>query len=240
MAEVIVAVDVGNREEALRIVDALDSEVEFFKVGLELFTACGPTIVDELRTRGCRVFLDLKLHDIPNTVRGAARSAAALGADLLTVHATGGDAMVSAAAEGVSGSETRILAVTVLTSLDARGLSEAWGRGEVDPRSEVLRLAASSIRAGADGVVCAPGEAAAVRREIGPDPSIVTPGIRPRGAAVGDQARVSTPGDAVAAGADFLVVGRPVTRADDPLSAYREILREARDATRAVDGVGVE
>lgn len=233
MAEVIVAVDVGNREEALRLVDELAAEADYFKVGLELFTACGPSIVEDLRARDCRVFLDLKLHDIPNTVRGAASSAAALGVDLLTVHASGGSEMVAAAAEGVTGSGTRVLAVTVLTSLDAQALATVWGRADVEPQSEVARLAEGSIRAGAHGVVCAPGEAAAVRHVVGRDPLIVTPGIRLRGTATGDQARTSTPADAVAAGADFLVVGRPITRADDPLSAYRDVLDEARTGREA-------
>jgi len=234
MAEVIVALDAGSEDEALRTVSALAPEASFFKVGLELFTACGPAFVGELRRRDLRVFLDLKLHDIPNTVRGAARSAAGLGIDLLTVHATGGRPMIEAAWEGVEGSDTKILAVTVLTSFAPTDLADVWGRTEADPLTEVLRLARASVAAGVDGVVCSPREARAVRSAIGDQRLIVTPGIRPDGADAGDQARAATPSAAAEAGADFLVVGRPITRAEDPLAAYRALAEQAAVSAQGV------
>jgi orotidine-5'-phosphate decarboxylase len=194
--------------------------VGMLKVGLELFVAEGPPVVRAAAALGRPVFLDLKLHDIPNTVEGAARSAAASGASLLTVHAAGGPAMVRAAVKGAGG-KLRVLAVTVLTSLDAAALDELGLAGP--PEAAVVRLARLAVGAGAGGLVCSPHEVRAVRRAVGPGPLLVVPGVRPPGAALGDQARVATPAEAVAAGADVIVVGRPLRDAKDPAAAAREI-----------------
>ena len=194
--------------------------VGMLKVGLELFAAEGPSAVRAAAALGRPVFLDLKLHDIPNTVEGAARSAAASGASLLTVHATGGPAMVRAAVKGAEG-RLRVLAVTVLTSLDAGALAEIGLAGP--PEAAVVRLARLAVGAGAGGLVCSPHEVRAVRAAVGPGPLLVVPGVRPPGAAKGDQARVATPAEAVAAGADVIVLGRPLRDAKDPAAAAREI-----------------
>jgi orotidine-5'-phosphate decarboxylase len=189
-------------------------------VGLELFAAEGPAAVRAAAALGRPVFLDLKLHDIPNTVEGAARSAAGSGAALLTVHASGGAAMIRAAVRG-AGPGVRILAVTVLTSLDAATLDAIGLAGP--PEAAVVRLARLAIDAGAGGIVCSPQEVAAVRAAVGPGPLLVIPGVRPAGAAKGDQARTATPAEAVAAGADVLVIGRPLRDAPDPAAAARAI-----------------
>jgi orotidine-5'-phosphate decarboxylase len=194
--------------------------VGMLKVGLELFVAEGPPAVRAAAALGCPVFLDLKLHDIPNTVEGAARSAAASGAALLTVHASGGAEMVRAAVRGAGGN-VRVLAVTVLTSLDAGALDAIGLSGPTE--AAVVRLAKLAVDAGAGGLVCSPHEVAAVRAAVGPGPLLVVPGVRPPGAAKGDQARVATPAEAVRAGADVIVVGRPLRDAADPVAAAREI-----------------
>ncbi|HEX9244165.1 MAG TPA: orotidine-5'-phosphate decarboxylase [Anaeromyxobacter sp.] len=194
--------------------------VGMLKVGLELFAAEGPSAVRAAAALGRPVFLDLKLHDIPNTVEGAARSAAASGASLLTVHAAGGSAMVRAAVKG-AGDRLRVLAVTVLTSLDAAALGEIGLAGP--PEDAVVRLAKLAVGAGAGGLVCSPHEVRAVRAAVGPGPLLVVPGVRPAGAEKGDQARVATPAEAVAAGADVIVLGRPLRDAKDPAAAAREI-----------------
>jgi orotidine-5'-phosphate decarboxylase len=209
----IVALDVPTADAALALVDRLGESCTFYKVGLELFVAAGPPIVQSLRARGADVFLDLKLHDIPNTVAGAVRSAAALGARLLTVHASGGAAMLAAASEAAQGTGCGILGVTVLTSLEA-------------PESEVLRLAALAADAGLHGVVCSGREAAAVRVRWPDDLATLVPGIRPGGAARHDQARVVTPGQAAEAGATYVVLGRAVTQAAEPREALRAIALE--------------
>jgi orotidine-5'-phosphate decarboxylase len=219
MAHVIVALDHTEAAPALGLVDAVGLAVSWYKVGARLFTAAGPDLVAALRERGKRVFLDLKYLDIPHTVEGAVRAAAGLGVDLLTVHATGGSAMLRAAAEGARGSATEVVAVTLLTSLTGAGAAEAWGREALSPADEVARLAALADDAGVAGVVCAVPEAARVRAERGPAFRIVTPGIRLAGGPAHDQKRVATPADAVRAGADFLVVGRAVTAAPDPARA---------------------
>jgi orotidine-5'-phosphate decarboxylase len=194
-------------------------EVGLLKVGLELFLAEGPRVVRDAAALGRPVFLDLKLHDIPNTVEGAARSAAASGAALLTVHAAGGTDMVRAAVRGGKG--LRVLAVTVLTSLDAAALARVGLAGP--PEDAVVRLARLAVEAGAHGIVCSPLEVAAVRAALGNGPLLVVPGVRPPGAALGDQARVATPKEAVRAGADVLVLGRPLREAPDPAAAARAI-----------------
>lgn len=198
------------------------------KIGLELFTGRGPDIVRELSGEGFPVFLDLKLHDIPHTVEGAVRAACAAGPALLNVHASGGTAMMKAAASAASGSGVRMLAVTVLTSLGTADLERmGWSLG---PGGSVLRLAGMAAESGLDGVVCSPEEAAAVRSATGPGFLIVTPGIRPAGSDKGDQARTATPGSAIRAGADALVVGRPVSGAPDPRAAASAILDQIEAA----------
>ena len=223
----IVALDAPGLFQALSVVDALGDSCDFYKVGSELFTATGPQAVTALRERGHDVFLDLKFHDIPNTVRGAVRSAAALGTALVTVHAGGGADMLSAAVEGAGG-RCRVLAVTVLTSLDARALGRAWGRDVAVVADEVVRLADLARASGAHGIVCSTGEAAHVRAVHGEALEILIPGIRLDGGPVHDQARVATPEDAVAAGASYLVLGRAVTGAADPRAVMRRVQESLR------------
>jgi orotidine-5'-phosphate decarboxylase len=214
----ILALDQPSWPAADRLVRALGEAVPFYKVGLELFTAEGPAVVRELKGHGKRIFLDLKLHDIPNTVAGAAKSAAALGAEMLTVHAAGGPAMVRAAVEAAGG--TKILAVTVLTSL-AEGALPASFPKEAKVEDLVVRLAEEALQAGAHGLVCSGAEVRALRTRFGPAPLLVVPGTRPHGAGHGDQARVVSPKEALDGGASWLVVGRAVTSAADPLGAWR-------------------
>ena len=235
MVEVIVALDVPNRDGAHKLVDRLGDEVSFVKVGLELYTREGPEVVRELRARKLRVFLDLKLHDIPRTVEQSVLAAAALEVDFLTLHATGGRRMVEAASRAAEGASLRLLAVTVLTSLSAEELAEAWGRPSVDPRTEVLRLARLAMDAGADGVVASPLEARALRHALGPTPAIVTPGIRLAAEPCHDQVRVASPAQAVFAGADHLVVGRTVTAQPDPRKALAAVHREIAEGQRALE-----
>ncbi|MDH5589095.1 MAG: orotidine-5'-phosphate decarboxylase, partial [Gemmatimonadota bacterium] len=196
-------------------------------VGLELYTRAGPAVVEELRARGKKVFLDLKLHDIPNTVAGAVHAASELGVDLLTVHGVGGGAMMEAARRAAGGG-MRLLAVTVLTSHSPDDLRVVWGREVRSAQDEVSRLAELAFASGMDGVVASPLEVAGIRREFGADFLLVTPGIRPEGTDQGDQKRVATPRAAVEAGSDYLVVGRAVTRAADPRRALEEVLAEVR------------
>jgi orotidine-5'-phosphate decarboxylase len=225
----IVALDFPTQSDALALVARLDGLCDFFKVGLELFTSEGPAIVEAIRARGCRVFLDLKLHDIPNTVAGAVRAARRLGARLVTVHASGGETMLRAAVEaGQSrgGDPCDILAVTVLTSLGAADVGVAWGRSDVNVQDEVLRLAGLSSRSGAHGVVCSGREAAKVRERYTVRLATLVPGVRLAGGDSHDQARVVTPAEAAAAGATYVVLGRAVTGAEDPRAAMFEVLRQ--------------
>jgi len=231
MNRVIVPLDVESSDEALTWVDRLGDQGEFYKVGLELYTRAGPEVVRELIDRGKRVFLDLKLHDIPNTVAGAVRAASDLGVDLLTVHASGGPTMLDAAARARSGG-LRVLAVTVLTSLSPDEMSTVWGREIRSVREEVGRLAVLAQEAGMDGIVASALEASWVRSQVGDDFMIVTPGIRPAGADRGDQSRVATPTDAIRAGADYLVVGRPITQAADPAAALAAVIEEVEQAAQ--------
>lgn len=228
----IVALDVPGRAEALRLVDTLNPAGVRFKVGLELFTAAGPALVEELAGRGAGVFLDLKFHDIPNTAAGAARAAARLGAWMFNVHAAGGVEMMrrarEAADEGAAAAgrpRPLVIAVTVLTSLDGRALREEVGVSR-DPAGQVAFWADAARRAGLDGVVCSPQEVAVVKEACGAGFLAVTPGVRPSWAARGDQQRIATPAGAIAAGADYLVVGRPITADPDPLVAARRVLEE--------------
>jgi len=212
----------------------LGGVVSTFKVGAQLFTAAGPAAVELCRKRGGRVFLDLKYHDIPATVAGAVREAARLGVALLTVHASGGSAMLRAAAGAAGGAgrdRTRILAVTVLTSLDRAALQREL-QVPVAVEGHAVHLAGLARDAGCDGVVASPQEARRLRTVLGPDALIVTPGVRPTGSDAGDQARVATPAAALRAGADYLVVGRPITGAADPAAAAAAIVAELERAGR--------
>ena len=221
-AQPIIALDVPSLAAAEALLERLGSSADFVKVGLELFTAEGPRVVERLRANGKRVFLDLKLHDIPNTVHAAARSAAAMGVSLLTAHGYGGAAMVQAAVEG-AGQETGVLVVTVLTSTDAHDLGVILGRDVPEMGAEVLRLAGVAHVAKAHGVVCSGHEVAAVRTSYGELKPLV-PGIRLAGGATHDQARIVTPERAAADGAAYLVLGRAVTGAPDPASALKGII----------------
>ncbi|RMH14291.1 MAG: orotidine-5'-phosphate decarboxylase [Gemmatimonadetes bacterium] len=231
MSEFAVALDVASQDEALALVDRIGEAGDFYKVGLELYTRAGPDVVRALTGRGKRVFLDLKLHDIPHTVARAVEAAAALGVELLTVHAAGGEAMLRAAAEA-AGEEVRVVGVTVLTSLTVDDLEAAWGRTPQSLREEAVRLAGLCREAGLAGVVASALEARPIKRLVAADLLVVTPGIRPAGADTHDQARVATPAEAVAAGSDVLVVGRAVTRADDPAAALAALRAEV-DAVEA-------
>ena len=222
----IVALDVSSAAAAQKIVAAVGDSARYYKVGLQLYTAEGPQIVRDLVSSGRQVFLDLKLHDIPNTVGAAVKEACKLGVSMLTVHASGGTNMLRAAVEAGRNASISplILAVTVLTSLEDRDLEHAGGRGTVS--DQVSRLAALAIANGCHGVVASAHEAASLRNELGDDFLIVTPGVRPSGTDHGDQARVVTPAEAIAAGANYIVVGRPITGANDPAAEAREILAQ--------------
>ena len=220
-----IALDFADERDAMQLVERLGQTCHWYKIGMELYYAAGNGIVQKLRDRGFNIFLDLKLHDIPNTVAGAVRSAAQAGASLLTIHASGGSAMMTAAAEAAAApGSPRLLAVTVLTSMDANELA---GIGITSsPAEQVLRLARLAQASGIDGMVCSSEEVALLRRETAPNTLLVIPGIRPAGSAVGDQKRVATPARAIADGASMLVVGRPITRAADPAAAAHAVLEE--------------
>jgi orotidine-5'-phosphate decarboxylase len=237
----IVALDVPDAASAHALLDRLGEDAAFVKVGLQLFVAEGPEVVRQMRGRGCRVFLDLKLHDIPNTVSHAVESAAALGVELLTVHAAGGPAMLraaAAAAESAGDDAPRLLAVTLLTSLSAAEVAETWGRDAVDASAEVQRLARMAEGARVGGVVASVRELAAVRAATGAAFRVLTPGIRLTGDAAGDQSRVATPADATRLGADYVVLGRSVTAAADPAAALRRVLAEMDEAGTVGGGAG--
>lgn len=225
MSEVIVALDVPTADQAFALVDTLGGEGDFFKVGLELFTREGPGVVEKLIDGGKRVFLDLKFHDIPNTVARAVASATELGVDLLTVHSAGGADMLRAASDAAD-ERTRVVGVTVLTSLSPSAVEEIWGREMLSLRDEVVRLASMCHAAGLDGVVSSAQEAASIKRLVGAPFVVITPGIRLPGGGAHDQARVVTPGEAVREGSDYLVVGRAVSQADDPVGVLRMIKAE--------------
>ncbi len=223
---IIVALDYPDAESARRVVARLRPDLCRLKVGKELFVAAGPEFVRELVAQGYAVFLDLKFHDIPNTVAQACKAAARLGVWMMNVHAAGGPRMLSAAREALEGLDRRplLIAVTVLTSM---GPEELGAIGiETDPERQVLRLARLTHEAGLDGVVCSAREAPALRQALGPNFCLVTPGIRPAGSEVGDQTRVLTPIQALRAGADYLVIGRPITQAADPVATLQLISAE--------------
>lgn len=237
----IVALDVPDLAAADALLRRLDGVASTFKIGMELYYAAGPAAVELVHRRGGRVFLDLKLHDIPNTVAGAARSIAGLGVWMFNLHASGGQAMLRAGVEAARGRAAQLgqapplaIAVTVLTSLDEAALSGEvgvrWPLGET-----VSRWAALSQAAGCDGVVASPAEVGRIRSRCGPAFLTVTPGVRPAGAAPGDQRRVMTPAEAIRAGASYLVVGRPITGAPDPAAAATAVLAEMRSAAPGDD-----
>lgn len=223
---IIVALDYARESELLEFVARVTPADCRLKIGLEAYTALGPRVVESLAARGFEVFLDLKFHDIPNTVRAACRAAAGLGVWMLNVHALGGARMLTAAREGVAGLPRApiLIAVTVLTSQTRDDLADAGIGGEASDRT--LALAQLAHASGMNGVVCAGTEAAAVRAARGQDFVIVTPGIRPSGSSPDDQRRTLTPSEAIARGADFLVIGRPITQAPDPHAALDALNRE--------------
>jgi orotidine-5'-phosphate decarboxylase len=226
----IVALDVPKAEAARALVDRLSGRVGMFKVGSQVFTAAGPELVREIVGRGEKVFLDLKFHDIPNTVAGSVASASRLGVSLVDVHGLGGRAMMEAAVGALPAMGTRLLAITILTSHDDETLDEIGVNGPV--ADSVRRLAELAKDSGTDGVVASPHEVGLIRAACGSDFLIVTPGIRPAGASLGDQARPATPAAALAAGADYIVVGRPITEAADPAAAADAIVKEMESALR--------
>jgi orotidine-5'-phosphate decarboxylase len=229
----IVALDVPDAATAASLVGQLENTCHWFKVGLELFVAAGPAVIEPLVARGHSVFLDLKFHDIPNTVAAAVRSAATLGARMINVHAAGGPAMLAAAKAALDGVENppELLAVTMLTSMDQSQVSSIGL--DHSPAEQVELLARMGLDTGIRGFVCSPEEVATLRALTGPDGVLVTPGIRPAGAAVGDQKRIATPAEALRRGASYLVVGRPITKAPDPAEAAEAILKEMAEALKA-------
>jgi orotidine-5'-phosphate decarboxylase len=223
-AQLIIALDVSTAAAAQKIVAAVGDSALTYKVGMQLYTAEGPQLVRDLVASGRLVFLDLKYHDIPNTVAAAVEQAAQLGVSMLTVHAAGGSKMLRAAVDAARATNPAllVLGVTVLTSLDENDVEQIGFRGTV--RDEVLRLSALALASGCQGIVTSAREASAVRAELGDDFAIVTPGVRPAGTGHGDQMRVVTPAEAIAAGASYIVVGRPITKAADPAAEARAIL----------------
>ena len=223
MDRIIVALDVSGATAAMKLVERLGDAVSFYKVGGPLFMQAGPEIVRKLRKKGKRVFLDLKFHDIPNTVSRAVAAAAELDVELLTIHAMGGAAMIRAARDAAGEHGPKILAVTVLTSFGVVDAEQVWGRQLNSLREEVARMATLASEAGADGVIASPLEAEALKRRHGAGFLVVTPGIRPAGSDAGDQVRTATAGEAVRAGADYIVVGRPVLQAADPAAVVAQM-----------------
>lgn len=226
--KIIVALDLPNLTSAVRLVEELGETISWVKVGLQLFTAEGPAIVQAMKIRGLKVFLDLKFHDIPHTAVEAVRSAVALGAEMATIHLSGGSDMVRSAVEACKNSSLLVLGVTVLTSLDDDQLKEVGIQRTA--QEQVLELVALGRRCGLRGVVCSPLEIAAVRSKFGNSLTIVTPGVRPSDSSLDDQRRVMTPADAVRAGADFLVIGRPITAAASPREAAVRIADEISES----------
>ncbi len=231
-AKIIVALDVSSAREAINLCDRLP-QVSFWKVGLELFIADGNTILQELKARNKKIFLDLKLHDIPNTVASACRVATKYGADFLTIHASGGRAMMQAAQAEVAGSSTQLLAVSLLTSISAAELASDL-KVSLELTEYVSQMVLLAQQSGLTGAVCSPHEVAMLRSLLksnqdtnNPDNfCFVTPGVRPAGVAISDQSRVMTPKQAIAAGADYLVIGRPITQAIDPVAAWEQICQD--------------
>jgi orotidine-5'-phosphate decarboxylase len=224
--KIIVALDVPSKKEALALVDQLRGQISVFKIGLQLFTAAGPDVVRDIIATGAKIFLDLKLHDIPNTVARAVESASELGAQMLTIHLSGGGEMIRAAV-AARANNISILGVTVLTSSTQQTLGEIGIEDKID--NQVLRLAGLGVAAGIDGLVASPQETKALRTACGDKVKIVTPGVRPIWSEPGDQKRFMTPRQAIEAGADYLVIGRPVTAHPNPRDAVAKILAELGD-----------
>lgn len=229
----IVALDVDTREKALELLEKLKKDVKIFKIGSELFTSCGPGIVEDVKRKGCGVFLDLKFHDIPNTVAKSAIAAARLGVSILNIHALGGQEMMKRAAKGVREEakklkidKPKVIAVTILTSMDENNLKKIGVDDNME--KQVLRLARLARDSDLDGVVASASEINLIRKNIGEDFLIVTPGVRPSWAKADDQKRIATPKEAIGNGADFIVVGRPIIEAPDPAIAARKILEEIK------------
>ncbi|MDP3790486.1 MAG: orotidine-5'-phosphate decarboxylase [Candidatus Omnitrophota bacterium] len=227
----IVALDVDTSQKALGLVEKLKKDIKTFKIGSELFTSCGPGIVEEVRKKGCGVFLDLKFHDIPNTVEKSAIAATRLGAFIFNVHALGGSEMMKRAGAAVAQeakklniNKPKVIAITVLTSMDENSLKKIGIDDNME--TQVLKLAKLAEGSGLDGVVASPAEVKLIRKNLGKDFLIVTPGVRPSWAAKGDQKRVATPKEAIDNGADFIVVGRPIIEAADPVEAAKRVLEE--------------
>ena len=232
---VIVAMDFSDKTKLLEAAAKLSEKVGMFKIGLELFVKFGPDILNEILKRNGKIMLDLKLHDIPNTVQQAAKNAALLNVSLMTIHTSGGFAMMKAAAEAVQAvaeetgnPKTKILGVTILTSIDEQTLNTELGCAR-SLKEQVVTLAKLAQKAGLDGVVCSPHEITEIREACGKDFLIVTPGIRPAGSAVNDQKRIMTPSEAIKKGANYMVIGRPITHAESPELAAAEILTEIKD-----------
>lgn len=232
---IIIALDT-DAEQARVLAEQLKGKAHWLKVGMTLYYSAGPAIVQEFKSMGYKVFVDLKLHDIPHQVRGAARSVTLAGADMLTVHAAGGMDMMQAACQGAeegaagfSSADKRpiCLAITVLTSLDASALESVGIKASL--ATQALKLAQLAKEAGMDGIVCSPQETAAIRSQAGTGFVLVTPGVRPLGSELGDQARIATPAHALKAGADYLVIGRPITEAADPCAAFESIVKEIQN-----------
>lgn len=221
--KILVALDYDNQAQALELVDKLKPELCGLKVGKEMFTLFGPEFVKQLVDKGFKVFLDLKFHDIPNTVAKACKAAAELGVWMINVHASGGSKMMHAARQAIEECDNRplLIAVTLLTSMDEVAYSEIGFKRDLP--EQVEHLAGISKSAGLDGVVCSAWEAKRLKEQLGKDFKLVTPGIRPPGSDIGDQSRIMTPEQAVAAGSDYLVIGRPITKASDPLKALYDI-----------------
>jgi orotidine-5'-phosphate decarboxylase len=230
-----VALDFPDADTALAMVSRLGDGCRFYKVGSELYAATGPAIVERIRREGCDVFLDLKLHDIPNTVAGAMRRISSLGVRLSTVHASGGRAMIEAAVEA-AGPDCGVMAVTILTSLDQASLAEIMGTKDYNVGDGVLRLAGLAASAGAQGVVCSGSEARAVRTRFGRELEILVPGIRLAGDSAADQARVVTPDAAARAGANYLVLGRSITAAADPRTAMETVTTQLMNVVAGAPG----
>jgi len=221
--KIVVALDVATKSEAMRLVERLREQISFFKIGLQLYTAEGPEIVRAVTANGAKVFLDLKLHDIPNTVARAVESASELGVQMLTIHLTGGSEMIRAAVAARK-KEMSILGVTVLTSSTQQTLDEIGIEEQLD--RHVLRLGSLGVAAGIDGLVASPFETRFLRSELGDKIKIVVPGVRPNWSEPGDQKRFMTPREAIGAGADYLVIGRPIIAHKDPREAVEKILEE--------------
>ena len=233
--ELILALDLADKAEALALLDRIDGGLDWVKIGLQMFTRWGPGLLDEVANRGYKIFLDLKLHDISNTVASAVQSLAHCPVEMLTLHASGGPEMIAAAkaTRDAAGSKAKLIAVTVLTSINESILASIGMQGPIAARVEAL--ARLSVESGADGLVCSPLEVARLRENLGRASLLITPGIRPAGSASGDQKRILTPAEAAAAGSSFIVVGRPILRADDPRAAALAI-RDELATTSSHDG----